>query len=62
MTKAPRRAVCDVDAFAPNVDFAWVRTSLPLPVSFSVVPTLRALQCMMTFCFAYYASKRRAVN
>jgi hypothetical protein len=40
------------DALTPNVDVAWLRTSLPLPVSLPEVPIFNALQCMMTLASA----------
>jgi hypothetical protein len=51
-TCEPETVMLEV-AFTPKVDFAWVSTSLPLPVSFSVVPIFKALQCMITFALAF---------
>ena len=43
VTCAPETTI-DEPPFAPKVDFACVSMSLPLAVSFSLVPILKALQ------------------
>ncbi len=44
--------VISPDALSPNVCAAYDSSCCPEPLSFSVVPSLSALECMITFCFA----------